>query len=212
MPAASRCQSGPERKHIPSGMCCCQKDMGPPTTIVSISALDCSGGRRHAVSAGTDNQKLCTVHQSLFIPNRPMLQKVHRHTEFRPACSRAMDIHQRSSREMRWPTVFLRDLGPDPVDRALEVAGRLAPSRADRRSAVDPDLRLPEPARVISSGPAASTARNRSTRRSPVGPQPTGVEHGQVGSSKRSVLPARLSRCAGGKEPLSHGPSRQSGH
>ena len=35
-PAASRCQSGPERKHILSGMCSCQKDIGPPTTIVSI--------------------------------------------------------------------------------------------------------------------------------------------------------------------------------
>ena len=32
--------------------------------------------------------------------------------------------------------------------------------------------------------------------------EPTGVEHGQVGSFKRAAPPARSSHCAGGKNPF----------
>src|SRR4051812_19868654 len=35
-PAASRCQSGPERRNMPSGMLSLQNPIGRPTTVVSI--------------------------------------------------------------------------------------------------------------------------------------------------------------------------------
>ena len=76
-PAASRCQSGAERKHIPSGMCCFQK-----TSVADDDRFDttfsCSSRRRHTIWAGTDHEKFRTVHQGPCVPSGPTLQNVHR--------------------------------------------------------------------------------------------------------------------------------------